>query len=49
MKTPWEDIVNKGLSFTDFVRFYPHTYAHTQKSLLPLWAAIKEVLRFRFY
>ena len=33
-------MVNKGSSFTDFVRYRPHTYARTQQSLPPLWAAI---------
>ena len=33
-------MVNKGSSFADFVRFRPHTHAHTQQSLPPLWAAI---------
>ena len=33
-------MVNKGSSFADFVRFRPYTYARTQQSLPPLWAAI---------
>ena len=40
-KTLWEDMLNKSSSFADFVRFCPHTYARTQQSLPPLWAAIK--------
>ena len=44
----WEDLVNKGSNFEDFVRFRPHTYTRTQQSLPPLWAAImrsKRLLR----
>ena len=40
MKTPWEDLVNKGSNFMDFVRFRAHTYTRTQQLLPPLWAAI---------
>ena len=29
MKISWEDLVNKGSNFADFVRFRPHTYTHT--------------------
>ena len=29
-----------GASFADFVRFLPHTFALTQQSLPPLWAAM---------
>ena len=32
-------MVNKGSSFPDFLRFRPNTYARTQQSLSPLWAA----------
>ena len=33
MKTPWEDLVNKGSNFMDFVRFRAHTYTRTQQEL----------------
>ena len=39
MKIPWDDIVNKGSRFPDFLGFRPHTYARIQQSLPPLWAA----------
>ena len=39
-------MVNKGSSFADFMRFRPHTYPRTQKSLPPLWAAI--ILLFNY-
>ena len=39
-KTLREDLVNKDSNFANFVRFHPYTYARTQQSLHPLWAAI---------
>ena len=41
MKTLWEDLVNKGSNFADFVRSRPHTYARTQQSLPPLMGGNK--------
>ena len=38
-------MVNKGLGFADFVRLRTHTYARTQRSLPPLWAAISTFSR----
>ena len=32
-------MLNKGSSFAYFVRFRPDSYARTQQSLPPLWAA----------
>ena len=29
----WEDMVNKGSSFADFLRFRPHTYARTHSTI----------------
>ena len=37
----WQDMVNKGSHFVDFVRLRPHPYTRTQRSLPPLWAAIR--------
>ena len=43
---------NEGLHLADFVRLRPHTYARTQQSLPPLWAAINnsiEIYQFVFH
>ena len=40
----WEDMVNKGSHFADFVRLRPYTYSRTQQSLPPLRAAIMHQL-----
>ena len=53
MKTPCEDLINKGSKFVDFVRFHPHTCTRTEQSLPLVMAAIKvtlvkkEVLNYR--
>ena len=39
-------MVNKASSFAAFVRFRPYTYARTQQSLPPLWAAIIVIRMF---
>ena len=39
------DLVNQGSNFAEFVRFRPHSYAHTQQSLSPLWVATIAGLR----
>ena len=48
-KTPWEDLVNKGANFADFVRFCPHAQARTQQSLLHLSAAIKANINISYW
>ena len=40
-------MVNKGSSFADFARFFPHTYARTQQSLPPIRAANSELSQNR--
>ena len=40
--TLWEDMVNKGSHFGDFVKYRPFTYTRTKQSLPPLWGAIKK-------
>ena len=37
-------MVNKGSNFADFVRFHLYTYARTQQSMPPLWAATSRFL-----
>ena len=47
MKALWQDLVNKGTNFADFVRFCPYTsYTRTHQSLPRLWAAIKQKYLF---
>ena len=43
---PWDDLVNMESNFSDFVRFCPYTYPHTQQFLPPLWAAILKLVSF---
>ena len=48
MKTLWEDLVNKGSNFADFMRFCPHTYTHTQQFLPPLMGDNEILLKEKY-
>ena len=48
MKTLWEDLVNKGSNFADFIRFCPHTYTHTQQFLPPLMGDNEILLKEKY-